>query len=253
MDGSNPRWLITDGRYDDPNKTSGFHRDYKITLHKNEIKTEEQTAYNMLGVDDSTKYYKLRATTITAKPLDTYKNGVISDGEYIIKPYDFTNVVLTIDGEEYRYSPVELTGEYDNYYTVTFNNVEKSGRFNGDAGWYNNAESWLDGARNEYGTLPNDTTSFHVNYLATTHKGVKIERKISITSDWPEGEPAYEGDMITMTAELIGFENLDYTLQWQHSTDKQEWIDEPGANGTSFTYEMNETTCQYTWRVVAKY
>lgn len=253
MDGSNPRWLITDGRYDDPNNTSGFHRDYKITLHKNEIKTEDQTAYNMLGVDDSVKYYKLRATTITAKPLDTYKNGAISDGEYIVQPYDFTNVVLTIDGEEYRYSPVELTGEYDNYYTVTFKNVEKSARFNGDAGWYNNAESWLDGARNEYGTLPNDTTSFHVNYLATTHKGVKIERKISITSEWPEGEPAYEGTMITMKAELTGFENVDYTLQWQHSVDNKEWIDEPGANGETFTFELNETTVQYTWRVVANY
>jgi hypothetical protein len=59
--------------------------------------------------------------------------------------------------------------------------------------------------------------------------------------------------MITMTAELIGFENLNYTLQWQYSIDQKEWTDEPGANGTSFTFELNETTVQYTWRVVANY
>ena len=253
MDGSNPRWLITDGRYDDPNNTSGFHRDFKITLHKNEIKAEDQTAYNMLSINDGSNYYKLRSTTITAKPLDTYKTGVISDGEYYVKPYDFTNVVLTIDGEEYKYSPVELTGEYDNYYTVSFKNVERSERFNGNAGWFANKESWLDGAYDEYGTLPNNTASFHVNYVATTHKAVKIERKVSVTSDWPEGEPAYIGTMITMRAELTGFDNVDYTLQWQYTVDNNEWFNEPGANGTSFTFELNETTVQYTWRVVVNY
>ena len=96
------------------------------------------------------------------------------------------------------------------------------------------------------------------NYRITTEPGVLViengaYRAIKLTSNWPEGEPAYEGDMITMTAELIGFEGTNYTLQWQHSTDKKEWVNEPGANGTTFTYELNETTCQYSWRVVAKY
>jgi hypothetical protein len=96
------------------------------------------------------------------------------------------------------------------------------------------------------------------NYRITVQPGILTMkagtyRAIRLSSDWPEGKPAYEGDMITLSAELIGFENLNYTLQWQHSTDMQEWVNEPGANGTSFTYELNETTCEYTWRVVAKY
>ena len=96
------------------------------------------------------------------------------------------------------------------------------------------------------------------NYRITVQPGILtmkagIYRAIRLSSDWTEGEPAYEGDMITMTAELIGFEDVNYTLQWQHSTDMQEWINEPGANGVTFTYELNETTCEYTWRVVAKY
>ena len=56
-----------------------------------------------------------------------------------------------------------------------------------------------------------------------------------------------------MTAELNGFDDVDYTLQWQHSIDLEEWTVEPGATGTSFSFELNETTVQYTWRVVAKY
>lgn len=96
------------------------------------------------------------------------------------------------------------------------------------------------------------------NYRVATEPGILIQengvyRAVRITSDWPEGEPAYAGTMITMTAELIGFENIDYTLQWQHSTDLKEWTDEPGATDTTFTFELNETTVQYTWRVVAKY
>lgn len=96
------------------------------------------------------------------------------------------------------------------------------------------------------------------NYRITVQPGILTMkagtyRAIKLSSDWPEGEPAYEGDMITLTAELIGFENVNYTLQWQHSTDMQEWVNEPGANGASFTYELNETTCEYIWRVVAKY
>jgi uncharacterized repeat protein (TIGR02543 family) len=75
---------------------------------------------------------------------------------------------------------------------------------------------------------------------------------IKIESDWPAGKPAYEGTEITLTAKLTGFEGKEYTLQWQYSTDLNNWIDEPGANGYDFTYIMNETTATYTWRVVAK-
>jgi hypothetical protein len=100
--------------------------------------------------------------------------------------------------------------------------------------------------------------SIQGNYRVITEPGILViengvYRAIKLTSDWPAGQPAYAGTMITMTAELIGFENVDYTLQWQYSVDNKEWINEPGANGTSFTFELNETTVQYTWRVVASY
>ncbi len=75
---------------------------------------------------------------------------------------------------------------------------------------------------------------------------------IKIESDWPAGKPAYEGTEITLTAKLTGFEGKEYTLQWQYSTDLENWIDEPGANNITYTYTMNETTATYTWRVIAK-
>ena len=78
---------------------------------------------------------------------------------------------------------------------------------------------------------------------------------ITITSDWPEGKPAPNGTMIELTAHPSGFEGLvegvDYILQWRYSTDLQNWIDEPGANAITFTYELNTTTAQYHWKVVA--
>ena len=96
------------------------------------------------------------------------------------------------------------------------------------------------------------------NYKVITEPGVLViengvYRAIKLTSDWPADKPAYAGTMITMTAELIGFENVDYTLQWQYSVDGKEWFNEPDATGTTFTFELNETTVQYTWRVVASY
>jgi F0F1-type ATP synthase epsilon subunit len=96
------------------------------------------------------------------------------------------------------------------------------------------------------------------NYKVTAQAGILTAeegtpRTIKLTSDWPEGEPAYEGTVITMTAELNGFDDVDYTLQWQHSVDLEEWTVEPEATGTSFSFELNETNYLYTWRVVAKY
>jgi uncharacterized repeat protein (TIGR02543 family) len=74
---------------------------------------------------------------------------------------------------------------------------------------------------------------------------------IKITSDWPEGKPAYAGTLITLTANLTGFENKIYTLQWEYTTDGENWNAQPNENNVTMTYEMNETTAQYCWRVVA--
>lgn len=76
--------------------------------------------------------------------------------------------------------------------------------------------------------------------------------EIRITSDWPMGKTGHVGDRITLTAELIGFEDKEYTLRWQYSTDLENWTYVPNANDITYTYTLDETTTHYTWRAVAE-
>ena len=56
------------------------------------------------------------------------------------------------------------------------------------------------------------------------------------------------GDMV-LTAILTGFENLNYTLQWQFSTDNANWANVDGATGSTLRVQMNEENRDYFWRV----
>lgn len=254
LDGSKkPRWIVPEEqRYNDPEADS-IHRDYEITLYENNVPAEVQRAYNFLSVDGSPNYYKLPTTAITAKPLDTFRTGPVSEGEYILEPYDFTNTVLVIDGVEYRYNDGSLT-EYDNYYTVSFEDVQKNDSFNRNATWFKSEESWLDGAYEEYGSLANKTTTFHANYAASTHKAEERRKSISLTSDY-NGTAGYVGEKITLTAHLTGFDGLaegtDYRLEWQYKDGSGSWTPIPGAAGMTYTFTLNQATTHYTWRVVA--
>lgn len=56
------------------------------------------------------------------------------------------------------------------------------------------------------------------------------------------------GDMV-LTAVLTGFEDLNYTLQWQFSTDNANWADVDGATDFTLRVQMNEENRDYFWRV----
>jgi hypothetical protein len=73
---------------------------------------------------------------------------------------------------------------------------------------------------------------------------------VKIISDWPEGKPAYVGTKITLKAHVSGAEGKNYTLQWKYSTDLENWTDQPGATNDTFTYVLDETTSEYSWKVV---
>ena len=57
------------------------------------------------------------------------------------------------------------------------------------------------------------------------------------------------GDDMVLTAILTGFEDLNYTLQWQFSTDNANWANVDGATGSTLRVQMNEENCDYFWRV----
>ena len=63
------------------------------------------------------------------------------------------------------------------------------------------------------------------------------------------GEPQYDGDVMTLRATLIGFDNIDYALQWQFSTDNANWANVDGATGSTLRVQMNEENRDYFWRV----
>ena len=56
------------------------------------------------------------------------------------------------------------------------------------------------------------------------------------------------GDMV-LTAILTGFEDLNYTLQWQFSTDNANWANVDGATGSTLRVQMTEENRDYFWRV----
>lgn len=68
----------------------------------------------------------------------------------------------------------------------------------------------------------------------------------TITGD---GEALRLGDVAHFNAELTGYEGLDYTLQWQMSTDNENWEDIPDANEPQMDLVMTEENSRLFWRV----
>ena len=57
------------------------------------------------------------------------------------------------------------------------------------------------------------------------------------------------GDDMVLTAVLTGFEDLNYTLQWQFSADNANWANVDGATDFTLRVQMNEENRDYFWRV----
>ena len=63
-----------------------------------------------------------------------------------------------------------------------------------------------------------------------------------------------EGTKVILTAELIGFENDAYTLQWQYSPDNGATaVDIPGATGIAYGYILNRNNFGYVYRLIVTY
>ena len=66
------------------------------------------------------------------------------------------------------------------------------------------------------------------------------------------GEPQYDEDVMTLRATLIGFDNIEYALQWQFSTDDATWTDVSGATGDTLVVQLDESNAGCYWRVSAE-
>ena len=72
------------------------------------------------------------------------------------------------------------------------------------------------------------------------------ERSVNIYSDL--GDTVREGDIITITGELIGFNSENITVQWQFDNGFN-WVDVPGANKLTHAFVATAETVNYSWRL----
>lgn len=77
-------------------------------------------------------------------------------------------------------------------------------------------------------------------------RSAQSERKVNIYSDM--GDTVYEGDIITLTGELVGFDSQDVRVQWQFDNGMQ-WVDVPGANQLTHSFVATAETVDYSWRL----
>lgn len=76
----------------------------------------------------------------------------------------------------------------------------------------------------------------------TKHIGLRV----NIYADMPHA--LQEGDMITLTGEVIGLENREVDLQWQVD-DGGTWKDVPGATGLTYSFEATQQSVNLSWRL----
>lgn len=73
-------------------------------------------------------------------------------------------------------------------------------------------------------------------------------RNIQIHAEW-NGERLHFGDTMTMVAELNGYDNAVYTLQWMMSVDGAEWVQVDGATEARYEITVTEDNWRNFWRV----
>lgn len=76
------------------------------------------------------------------------------------------------------------------------------------------------------------------------------ERSIEIHVEW-DGD-LYFGDEVTLVAELHGYENTVYTVQWETSKDDVNWTEVEGATELTHMFVVTEENWQDFWRLTVE-
>ena len=74
-------------------------------------------------------------------------------------------------------------------------------------------------------------------------------RSVKVTFDVPEGGLNF-GDTVKLKAEISGYDDVTYTLQWRWSTDNENWHEITGQTGNELLVEVTPDNYQYYWNVL---
>lgn len=74
-------------------------------------------------------------------------------------------------------------------------------------------------------------------------------RSVAVTFEVPE-DGLHFGDIVELKADIQGYDNVTYTLQWRWSTDNVTWNELAGENGDALKVLVTEENYQYYWNVL---
>lgn len=96
--------------------------------------------------------------------------------------------------------------------------------------------------------IPTQTVPTDAIMSNTIVDALNPDRTIDIYYSWNNQKPAIGGD-VTFIAVLHGYENLEYSIQWQQSKNGSDWADVPGSNETRYTETITRDNYKDFWRV----
>ncbi len=92
-------------------------------------------------------------------------------------------------------------------------------------------------------TVPADATIVY-----TIEDALNPDRTIDIYYSWNDGEPKL-GGQVTFIAVLYGYDNVEYTVQWQESGDNENWFDVADATDCRYVETITRDNYRDFWRV----
>lgn len=82
------------------------------------------------------------------------------------------------------------------------------------------------------------------------HEQIPVaERSINVNLSWDVPDPMI-GDTAHFKATLTGYEGLEYSMQWQYSLNRNEWIDLTGETADTLDVVVTEENNFFYWRII---
>ena len=185
---------------------------------------EEEEIINLEEIED----YETPKGLDEEKPAAVYAYEKDEDGNLILDE-NGNPIVTVVEGDEI---PVTYLRNEDDEIPVTYLRNE-------------DGELILD----EKGDpIPTQTVPTDAVISNTIVDALDPNRTIDIYYSWNNETPAIGSD-VTFIAVLHGYDNLEYTVQWQQSKNGSEWMDVPGSTEARYTETITRDNYKDFWRV----